>query len=33
MEFHLKTGKAIGYNLKLRTYEVYVDNGQVILVL
>jgi len=33
MEFHVKTGKAIGYNLKLRTYDVVVEEGQVKLIL
>lgn len=29
MEFHVKTGKAIGYDLKLRTYEMFVEDGLV----
>jgi nitrite reductase/ring-hydroxylating ferredoxin subunit len=29
MEFHLKTGQAIGYDLKLRTYPVVVEDGLV----
>ena len=33
MEFHVKTGKAIGYDLRLRTYEVLVEDGEVKLVL
>jgi len=32
MEFLVKTGQAIGYNLKLRTYPVYVEDGQVVLI-
>jgi nitrite reductase/ring-hydroxylating ferredoxin subunit len=32
MEFLVKTGKAIGYDLKLRTYPVYEEDGVVILV-
>lgn len=32
MEFLLKTGQAIGYHLKLRTYPVYVEDGQVVLI-
>jgi nitrite reductase (NADH) small subunit len=27
MEFHLPTGKAFGYDFKLRTFEVRVENG------
>jgi 3-phenylpropionate/trans-cinnamate dioxygenase ferredoxin subunit len=33
MEYHIKTGKAFGYNLKLRTYEVVVENNGVKLLL
>lgn len=33
MEYHVKTGKAFGYDLKLRTYEVVVEDGQVKLVM
>ncbi len=33
MEYHVRTGKAFGYNLKLRTYEVVVEDGQVKLVM
>ena len=33
MEYHIKSGKAFGYNLKLRTYEVVVEEGQVKLVM
>lgn len=29
MEFHVKSGEAFGYQLKLRTYEVIVENEQV----
>lgn len=29
MEFHVKTGKAIGYDLRLRTYAVIVEGGEV----
>lgn len=32
MEFLVKTGQAIGYNLKLRTYPVVVENGMVTLI-
>jgi len=32
MEYLVKTGQAIGYNLKLRTYPVYEEDGVVILV-
>jgi len=32
MEFLVKTGQAIGYNLKLRTYPVYEEDGQVVLI-
>ena len=31
MEFHVKTGQAIGHGLKLRTYPVTVEAGQVVL--
>jgi nitrite reductase/ring-hydroxylating ferredoxin subunit len=33
MEYHIQTGKAFGYNFKLRTYEVVVEDGQVKLVM
>ena len=33
MEFHVKTGQAVGYNLKLRTYPVIVEDGLVKLVI
>lgn len=33
MEFHLKTGEAIGYGFKLRTYKVVVEDGLVKLIL
>ncbi len=33
MEYHVKSGKAFGYDLKLRTYEVVVEDGQVKLVM
>jgi 3-phenylpropionate/trans-cinnamate dioxygenase ferredoxin subunit len=33
MEFLVKTGQAIGYDLKLRTYPVVVENGRVMLVI
>lgn len=33
MEYDVRSGKAFGYDLKLRTYEVLVENGQVLLVL
>ncbi|MBV7337620.1 Rieske 2Fe-2S domain-containing protein [Chloroflexi bacterium TSY] len=33
MEYHVKTGKAFGYNFKLRTYEVVVEEGEVKLIL
>ena len=33
MEYHVRSGKAIGYDLKLRTYEVVVEDGQVTLLL
>ena len=32
MEFHVKTGQAIGYDLKLRTYPVIVEEGLVKLI-
>lgn len=32
MEFHVKTGQAIGYDLKLRTYPVVVEDGLVKLI-
>ena len=32
MEFHVKTGQAMGYDLALRTYPVYVEDGQVVLI-
>ena len=31
MEYDIRSGKAFGYNLKLRTYDVEVENGQVFL--
>ena len=33
MEYHIRSGKAFGYDLKLRTYEVVVEEGLVKLVL
>ena len=33
MEYHVKTGRAFGYNLRLRTYDVVIENGQVTLLL
>ncbi|MCY4078847.1 MAG: Rieske (2Fe-2S) protein [Caldilineaceae bacterium] len=33
MEYDVRSGKAFGYDLKLRTYEVLVEDGQVLLVL
>ena len=33
MEYHLKSGKAFGYDFRLRTYEVVVEDGQVKLVM
>ena len=33
MEYDIRSGKAFGYDLKLRTYEVVVEDGQVILVM
>ena len=33
MEYHLKTGKAFGYDFRLRTYEVIVEDGLVKLLL
>ncbi|MDE0080362.1 MAG: Rieske 2Fe-2S domain-containing protein [Caldilineaceae bacterium] len=33
MEYHIRSGKAFGYDLRLRTYEVVVEEGQVKLVL
>ena len=33
MEYHLRTGQAFGYDLKLRTYVVQVEDGQVMLFL
>ncbi|HZQ09623.1 MAG TPA: Rieske 2Fe-2S domain-containing protein [Anaerolineae bacterium] len=33
MEFHVKTGKAIGYDLKLRKYPVLVEEGLVKLII
>jgi len=32
MEFHVKTGRAMGYDLALRTYPVFVEDGQVMLI-
>jgi len=32
MEFHVKTGQAIGYDLKLRTYPVVIEDGWVKLI-
>jgi nitrite reductase (NADH) small subunit len=31
MEFHLKTGQAFGYGFKLRTFDVWVENGSLFL--
>ncbi len=31
MEYDIRSGKAFGYDLKLRTYDVVVENGQVFL--
>lgn len=31
MEFHVRTGQAFGYNFSLRTYQVTVEDGMVIL--
>lgn len=33
MEFHVKTGKAFGYDFSLRTYEVVVEDGEILLLL
>ena len=33
MEYNVRDGKAFGYDLKLRTYEVIVEDGQVTLVM
>ncbi|MCY3711315.1 MAG: Rieske 2Fe-2S domain-containing protein [Caldilineaceae bacterium] len=33
MEYNVRSGKAFGYDLKLRTYEVVVEDGQVIIVM
>lgn len=33
MEYHIKSGKAFGYDFRLRTYEVVVEDGQVKLVM
>lgn len=33
MEFHVKTGEAIGYGFKLRTYKVVVEDGMLKLIL
>lgn len=33
MEYHVKSGKAFGYDLKLRTYPIVVEDGKVMLVL
>ena len=33
MEYDIRSGKAFGYDLRLRTYEVVVEDGQVILVM
>ncbi len=33
MEYHIRSGKAFGYDLRLRTYEVVVEDGQVKLVM
>jgi nitrite reductase/ring-hydroxylating ferredoxin subunit len=33
MEYHIKTGKAFGYDLKLRTYKVVVEDNLVKLIL
>jgi nitrite reductase (NADH) small subunit len=29
MEYHVKTGQAIGYNFRLRTYTIFVEDGEV----
>ena len=33
MEYNIRSGKAFGYDLKLRTYEVMVEDEQVIIVM
>ena len=33
MEYDIRSGKAFGYDLKLRTYEVAVEDGQVFIVM
>ncbi len=33
MEYDIRSGKAFGYDLKLRTYEVEVEDGQVFIVM
>lgn len=33
MEYNIRSGKAFGYDLKLRTYEVVVEDGQVIILM
>lgn len=33
MEFHVKTGKAFGYDFSLRTYDVVIDDGEILLLL
>ena len=33
MEYDIRSGKAFGYDLKLRTYEVSVEDGQVFIVM
>ncbi len=33
MEYNIRSGKAFGYDLKLRTYEVAIEDGQVMLVM
>jgi nitrite reductase (NADH) small subunit len=33
MEYHIRSGKAFGYDFKLRTYTVVVEDGQVKLVM
>ncbi len=33
MEYDIRSGKAFGYNLKLRTYDVVIENGQVFLLI
>ena len=33
MEYNIRNGKAFGYDLRLRTYEVAIEDGQVMLVM